>query len=100
MAEATASNSLVESSIDRNRVYGLKAFLELTCIGEAGLRAARRNGLLVRYAHGRAFIPGQAWFTYLDSASTDAPGPKVGTLPECVQGTLFDDEDEDEDDVR
>ena len=98
MAEATASNPVVESSIDRDRAYWLKTFLEIQPIGDTGLRSARRNGFKVRYAHGRAFVLGSDWLSYLESASTEAPGPKQGTVPDCVQGLLpFDDEEDEED---
>jgi len=73
-----------EFSIDRNRVYGVKSFLEVTGLGEAGLRSARRNGLTVHYCHGRAFILGQDWLMYVERSPTDAPGPMRGTVPACV----------------
>jgi hypothetical protein len=33
------------------------------------LRAARRAGLRIRYAHGRAFVFGEDWATYLRSVT-------------------------------
>ena len=99
MAESSASRSgQVVQSIDRNNIYGIQEFLEITGIGASGLRAARRKGLPVHYVHGRAFVLGSDWLRYLESASTEAPGPKQGTVPDCVQRLLpFDDEEDEED---
>ena len=51
--------------IQANSVYALDDFMERDGLTRQGIRAARRAGLRVRYAHGRAFVLGGDWYEYL-----------------------------------
>ncbi len=45
-------------------VYPLADFRQRTGLGKDAMREARRNGLVVRRIHGRAFVLGSDWLTY------------------------------------
>ena len=83
------------AAIHADAVYSREHFLRIVPIGDGGFRAARRNGLRVHYAHGSCFILGRDWLQYVSEMPTEAPGPKQGTVPRCVQQKLPFPDDED-----
>lgn len=52
-------------SIHADSLYTLDSFKKRLGMSDAALRSARRAGLKVHYKHGRGFISGQAWITYV-----------------------------------
>jgi hypothetical protein len=98
MFPKSSACSVSSTAIHSDAVYGREEFVERTDLGDGGFRSARRNGLRAFYLHSRCFVFGRDWQEYVAQQSTDAPGPKQGTVPECVQQKLpFPDDDEDED---
>lgn len=53
--------------IERGVSYPLPLFMKRVGLGRHGLREARKAGLRVVYAHGHAFVTGDAWLDYLES---------------------------------
>lgn len=58
--------------IERGVSYPLPLFMKRVGLGRHGLRQARAAGLIVVYAHGHAFVTGDAWHNYLDKCARDA----------------------------
>ena len=83
---------VVNSEIAKDRAYSLDDFKTRNGLGDTGLRAARRAGLKVRYAHKRGFVLGADWIEYLTGHSTVPPGPAEGVDPR--QKKLFEAESE------
>ena len=83
------------AAIYADAAYCREQFLGSVPLGDGGFRAARRNGLRVHYAHGSCFILGRDWLQYVSEMPTEAPGPKQGTVPRCVQQKLPFPDDED-----
>ena len=52
--------------IARGETYTLPDFKRRTGLGDNSLRLARRAGLRVIYAHGKAFVLGDDWHAYLE----------------------------------
>ena len=63
---ATQSPSQEPPAIESGRAYTLPAFRQVTGLGLAAMRTARRRGLRVRHAHGKAFVVGADFLDYLD----------------------------------
>lgn len=53
--------------IEPDHLYTLQAFTQRLGIRAATVRAARRSGLRVYYAHRLAYIYGQDWIDYIRS---------------------------------
>lgn len=53
--------------INPEELYTLNALKRRLGFRDATLRAARRAGLQVYYKHGRGFVYGQDWITYVCS---------------------------------
>ena len=49
----------------RGAIYQLQDFMKLVGLGRDALRNARRKGLKVLRAHGRAYIESDEWLRYL-----------------------------------
>ncbi len=60
-AATTAPPGLIEPGVS----YRIDEFQKRTGLGRWALRTARRNGLTVRYAGGRAFVNGTDWIAYV-----------------------------------
>ena len=58
--------AVLDGVIEADKAYSLKAFQQLTGMGVAALREARRNGLLVRRCGQRSFILGRDFLAYLE----------------------------------
>jgi hypothetical protein len=63
--------------IESGKSYQLDSFKKLTGLGDHAMRSARRKcselGItLVRRLHGRAFVRGDDWLTYLEAATREA----------------------------
>lgn len=58
--------------ISPEELYTLKAFKHRLGIREATLRAARRSGLKVHYAHKQAYVYGRDWIEYV----LNSPSPR------------------------
>ena len=56
--------------INPEELYTLDALKRRLGIRDAMLRAARRSGLRVYYKHGRGFIYGRDWISYVCSPET------------------------------
>jgi hypothetical protein len=52
-------------SIDKDAVYPLKAFQQLTGLGDAAMRRARRQGLAVFKVGRQSFIRGADFYAFL-----------------------------------
>jgi hypothetical protein len=50
-------------------VFPKELFKLLADIGESAFQAARKNGLRVINVHGRAYVLGKDWISYLESQS-------------------------------
>jgi len=74
-------DEVVNSEVAKDRAYSLDDFKTRTGLGDAGLRAARRAGLQIRYAHNRGYILGADWLAYLKDQSLVPPGPAEGIDP-------------------
>jgi len=59
------SVAVLDGVIDGDKAYALRAFQQLTGMGTAALREARRNGLTVRRVGLRSFILGRDFLDYL-----------------------------------
>ncbi len=46
-------------------VYPLPVFEQMTGLGKAALRSARRAGLMVRYVSGRGWVLGRDWIDFV-----------------------------------
>lgn len=55
----------------RGVLYQLGDFMKLVGLGRDALRKARKNGLRVLRAHGRAYIESDDWFKYLERVSNE-----------------------------
>lgn len=55
-----------EQFVIRGAQYLLDDFMKLVGLGRHAMRAARRNGLRVLRAHGRAYVNSDDWFAYLE----------------------------------
>lgn len=53
--------------VNPDQLYTIEALKRCVGIKDATLRAARRAGLRVDYKHGRGFILGQDWISYIRS---------------------------------
>lgn len=81
--------------IQIDEIYQLSDFQELTGRGDAAMRSARKNGLRVLRAHGRAFVSGADFHEYLravnavggDGASESDPQPAAPSLAALFGGT-------------
>lgn len=63
-------------AIDSTKVYPWSSFKSITGLGDDALQAAQKAGLIVRQVHGRKFVAGKDFMTYLDAVSrvtADAP---------------------------
>jgi hypothetical protein len=58
--------------IDPARVYPLRVFMRLAGMGQAAMRAARRDGLPVHYLGNVAFVRGSDFATHLASNSSSS----------------------------
>ena len=82
------------NSISTDHIYSLESFTELTGFGDAAMRAARKNGLRVLRAHGRAFVYGRDFLDYLsrvnavgsDGAWVTDPQPAAPSLAALFGG--------------
>ncbi len=84
------------AAIHADAAYSRDHFLRINDkLGDGGFRAARRNGLPAHYSHGSCYILGRDWLQYVSEMPTEAPGPKQGTAPRCVQQKLPFPDDED-----
>jgi hypothetical protein len=67
-------------SIHPDVAYPLPAFKVATGLGDKALRQARRAGLRILYLHGRGFVRGSDFLSYLDriaeGEATHVAGPK------------------------
>lgn len=67
--------------IRAGETYRKDEFLKRAGLRQAGWRTARRNGLRVLEANGRAYVKGEDWFAYLESlASTPENQPADSVL--------------------
>ena len=48
-----------------DEIWPLELFLPAIGIGQASMHMARRNGLAVHYIHGRAYVIGKDWISYV-----------------------------------
>ena len=73
MAKVNAVNAVktTPTEIDVNRIYHVVAFRESVGWGIAAFRQAKRNGLRVRHVHGRCYVHGRDFASYLDAQSTE-----------------------------
>jgi len=53
--------------IIQNATYTLTNFQRITGFGRHALRTAKKQGLVVKYAGGRAFVSGNDFIEYLNS---------------------------------
>ena len=60
-----SQNKSTLSGIDSGTVYPLPVFRAISGFSDQALRTARRRGLVVRRAGGRAFILGEDFLRYL-----------------------------------
>lgn len=65
----------VDQFIVRDALYKLADFSRLVGLGRDGLRRARKNGLRVLRAHGRAYIESNDWFSYLERLNSTDKAP-------------------------
>tara|TARA_R110000868_G_scaffold149654_1_gene372224 strand:- start:110286 stop:110474 length:189 start_codon:yes stop_codon:yes gene_type:complete len=56
--------------IDRDKVYSIERFMEVSGLKRAALDSARRNGLKVRKVGRRCFIYGQDFIDHLRSSKS------------------------------
>lgn len=63
--------------IEPDHLYTLQAFTQRLGIQAATVRAARRSGLRVYYAHRLAYIYGKDWIDYIRSRPTVTNGEAV-----------------------
>lgn len=56
----------VENVIRAGEAYPLPIFKRLTGMGDAAMRAARKNGLPLKKVGTRTFILGADWLSYLE----------------------------------
>lgn len=77
--------------VEPQKLYSLSGFKKLLGITDSTLRAARRNGLIVHYAHKHGYVFGADWIEYVRSQAPKQSGNSP-TLPslnsEC--GTSLD----------
>ncbi len=59
--------------VDTTKIYTLPALARATGWGKAGIRSARRKGLIVRYASGKAFVLGTDIAEFLRSCPSESP---------------------------
>lgn len=59
--------------IDTANIYTLPALARATGWGKAGIRSARRKGLVVRYASGKAFVLGSDVAEFLRTCPCESP---------------------------
>lgn len=52
--------------IEPQKLYPLDAFMRAAGMGKSALRAARRNGLTVKYVGCRAYVKGSDFIDYVD----------------------------------
>ena len=71
---STAANAPIEPGV----IYQLPGFMKQAGLGRHALRSARRNGFKVRYAHGRAYVNSDDWFSYLDKLDREQDGSGAG----------------------
>lgn len=72
------TRSAQREPIDPRLDYPIAAFKRLAGVGDAWLRSARRDGLRVVYAHGRGFIRGCDFCSYIDGiAEREQNGPAL-----------------------
>lgn len=57
--------------VNPTELYTLEAMKQRLGIRDATLRAARRAGLRIYYKHGRGFVYGNDWITYICSPKND-----------------------------
>lgn len=63
-----------ERYVIRGAQYLLEDFMKLVGLGRHAMREARRHGLRVLRAHGRAYVNADDWFDYLNRITgKDAP---------------------------
>ena len=67
----TAKTKTPPSKIDVTAIYHVDTFRRGVGWGIAAFRQAKRNGLRVRHVHGRCYVHGRDFATYLDSLADE-----------------------------
>ena len=80
---SATSSGPISGEIEHHATYTLPEFRSRTKMGRHAMRAARRAGLRVVYAHGRAFVRGADWHAYLESLTDGDQSPPL----ECSAST-------------
>lgn len=65
---------MTERYIKRGVQYMLTDFMKLVGLGRDAMRQARKNGLRVLRAHGRAYVNSDDWFSYVERVSKQESG--------------------------
>jgi hypothetical protein len=66
-----AKAKITPTEIDVAAVYHVEEFRRRVGWGIAAFRQAKRNGLRVRHVHGRCYVHGRDFASYLDAQSTE-----------------------------
>ncbi|GAB4158957.1 MAG: hypothetical protein Tsb009_36220 [Planctomycetaceae bacterium] len=60
-----------EEGIKRGVIYTLPQFMQIAGMSRHAMRSARKDGLTVRYRGNRAYVSGDDFYRFMESAATE-----------------------------